>query len=205
VTICLQYCHMNNLRGIRESKNVQQQELADFLHVSQSTVSGWERGRSPIDSSLLPKIANYFGVTVDQILGVYPPNVLPITTRKLSILGEIAAGEPITMVEDFESYVEAGADIHADFCIKIKGDSMIGARIQDGDIVFIRQQPDVANGQIAAVAIGDEATLKRVYKTNDTIILNAENPAYEPIIIHKGNPDNIRILGLAIAFQSVVK
>lgn len=82
---------------------------------------------------------------------------------------------------------------------------MIGERIQDDDIAFIRQQPDVANGQIAAVVIGDEATLKQVYKTNNTIILNAENPAYEPIIIHKGNPDNIRILGLAIAFQSVVK
>mgnify|MGYP001235201661 CR=1 FL=1 len=203
--ICLQYRHMNNLKGIRESKNIQQQELADYLHVSQSTVSGWERGRSPIDSSLLPKIAEYLDVTVDQILGVYPSNVYPITTRKFPMLGEIAAGEPITMIEDFESYVEAGADIHADFCIKIKGDSMIGARIQDGDIVFIRQQPDVANGQIAAVAIEDEATLKRVYKTNSTIILNAENPAYEPIVIHRGQTENIRILGLAIAFQSEVK
>jgi repressor LexA len=203
--IDIKYCYMNSLKALRDERNVSQQELANFLNVKQGTISSWETGRTAIDSTLLTKIAEYLKVTTDQILGACPSNVLPITTRNFPILGEIAAGEPITMVEDFESYVEAGADIHADFCIKIKGDSMIGARIQDGDIVFIRQQPDVANGQIAAVAIDDEATLKRVYKTNDTIILNAENPAYEPIIIHKGNTDNIRILGLAIAFQSVVK
>lgn len=196
---------MNNLKAVRESKGVSQLELAKYLDVTQGAISSWEVGRNAIDSTLLTRIAEYLDVTVDQILGVYPSNVYPITTRKFPMLGEIAVGEPITMVEDFESYVEAGADIHADFCIKIKGDSMIGARIQDGDIVFIRQQPDVANGQIAAVAIEDEATLKRVYKTNSTIILNAENPAYEPIVIHRGQTENIRILGLAIAFQSEVK
>jgi len=196
---------MNNLKAVRESKGVSQLELAKYLDVTQGAISSWEVGRNAIDSTLLTRIAEYLDVTVDQILGVYPSNVYPITTRKFPMLGEIAVGEPITMVEGFESYVEAGADIHADFCIKIKGDSMIGARIKDGDIVFIRQQPDVANGQIAAVAIEDEATLKRVYKTNSTIILNAENPAYEPIVIHRGQTDNIRILGLAIAFQSEVK
>ncbi len=198
-------CIMNNLKAVRESKGVSQLELAKYLDVTQGAISSWEVGRNAIDSTLLTRIAEYLDVTVDQILGVYPSNVYPITTRKFPMLGEIAVGEPITMVEGFESYVEAGADIHADFCIKIKGDSMIGARIKDGDIVFIRQQPDVANGQIAAVAIEDEATLKRVYKTNSTIILNAENPAYEPIVIHRGQTDNIRILGLAIAFQSEVK
>jgi repressor LexA len=82
---------------------------------------------------------------------------------------------------------------------------MKNARILDGDIVFIRQQPDVENGQIAAVSINDDATLKRVYKYKDHIALHAENPEYPPIIVDCNDMNNIRILGKAIAFQSTVK
>lgn len=196
---------MNNLKALREERGKSQQELADFLNVKQGTISSWETGRTAIDSTLLTKIGIFLSVSVDQILGTVPKNVYPITTRKFPLLGEIAAGEPIIMNEEFEAYLDVGSDVRADFCIRVRGDSMIGAGINDGSIVFIRQQSDVVNGQIAAVAIGDEATLKRVYKTNNTIILNAENPAYPPIIIEKGNADNIRILGLAIVYQSIVK
>ncbi|MDO4923345.1 MAG: S24 family peptidase [Peptococcaceae bacterium] len=120
------------------------------------------------------------------------------------MLGSIACGEPIFADEDFEGYVEAGANIDADFCLRANGDSMIGARIHDGDIVFIKQQPLVENGQIAAVLIDDEATLKRFYydKANQIIQLMAENPAYPPIIKMQTDLENIRILGRAIAFQS---
>jgi repressor LexA len=114
------------------------------------------------------------------------------------------AGEPIFAEEQFESYVEAGANIRADFCLKVKGDSMINARICDGDIVFIRKQPDVNDGEIAAVLIGNEATLKRVYKKKNEIILVAENPAYPPLVYKNEELNEIRILGKAIAFQSDV-
>ena len=116
----------------------------------------------------------------------------------------IAAGQPIFAEEHFESYVEAGANIRADFCLRVKGDSMINARICDGDIVFIRKQPDVNDGEIAAVLIDNEATLKRVYKKKGEIILVAENPAYKPLVYKGEELNEIRILGKAIAFQSNV-
>lgn len=103
--------------------------------------------------------------------------------------------------------MEAGADIKADFCLIARGDSMINARIHNGDIVFIRRQPEVNNGEIAAVVIEDEATLKRVfyYKDENIISLNAENPAYKPMIYRAEELDTIFILGKAVAFQSDVE
>ena len=123
----------------------------------------------------------------------------PISKRKYKYLGEIACGEPIFADEQYETYIELDSDIHADFVLKAKGDSMINARIHDGDIVFIKEQPDVNDGEIAAVIIDDEATLKRVYKFDDYIMLNAENPAYKPIQINKTDVKNVRIIGKAIS------
>jgi len=121
------------------------------------------------------------------------------------MLGEIACGHPCFASEDFTTYVELNADVAADFVLRAKGDSMINARIYDGDIVFIKSQPDVENGQIAAVIIDDEATLKRVYKQNDFITLQSENPAYPPFVITKSSTKNVRIIGKAIAFQGNLK
>ena len=134
-------------------------------------------------------------------------NVFPIKTHKIPLLGDIACGEPIFASEDKESYVLAGTDIRADFCLRACGDSMINARIYDGDIVFIREQPMVEKGEIAAVIINDEATLKRVYyyPEQNKIILNPENPAYEPFVYVGEELNSIRILGKAIAFQSDVR
>ena len=123
----------------------------------------------------------------------------PVSKRKYKYLGEIACGEPIFADEQYETYIELDSDIHADFVLKAKGDSMINARIHDGDIVFIKEQNDVNDGEIAAVIIDDEATLKRVYKYDDYIMLNAENPAYKPIQIQKTDAKNIQIIGKAIS------
>ncbi len=123
------------------------------------------------------------------------------------MLGKVACGEPIYADEDRESYVMAGTDINADFCLTAQGDSMVGARILDGDIVFCRQQDIVENGEIAAVLIGDEATLKRVYyyPENKMLVLRAENPKYKEFVYKNEELDEIRILGKAIAFQSDVR
>jgi len=134
-------------------------------------------------------------------------NIFPIETKKFPLLGEIACGEPIFAAEEFEAYVEAGADIVADFCLRCKGDSMVNARILDGDIVFIRKQSTVNNGEIAVVVIEDEATLKRVfyYPDKSKLVLQSENPTYEPFIYVGEEIDHILILGKAVAFQSDVK
>ena len=134
-------------------------------------------------------------------------NLFPIETKRFPLLGNIACGTPIFANEEKELYVEAGANIHADFCLKAKGDSMIGARIYDGDIVFIQQQDMVDDGEIAAVIIGDEATLKRVnyYSEKNLLILKAENSKYEDLIYTGEELNHIRILGKAVAFQSDIR
>ena len=124
---------------------------------------------------------------------------------RFPLLGEIACGEPIFAQEDRETFLIADAEIAADFCLLARGDSMIGARIYDGDAVFIRSQPMVENGEIAAVIIDDEATLKRVYydKTNAILQLVPENPAYSPLVYVGAQLDSIRILGKAVGFMSL--
>lgn len=134
-------------------------------------------------------------------------NISPIATQRVPMLGEIACGEPIFANEDRESYVQSGREVNADFCLTARGDSMVGARILDGDIVFCRSQEMVDNGEVAAVIIGDEATLKRVYyyPEKKKLVLQAENPKYEPFVFIGEELDEIRIIGKAIAFQSDVR
>ena len=135
-------------------------------------------------------------------------NLMPIKTKKFPLIGTITCGKPIMAKQHFESYVSGDANINADFCLRCKGDSMTGARIEDGEIVFIREQPDVENGEIAAVIIDDEATLKRINKnTSGFIFLMTENAKYEPIVVNLAEPDesrHIRIIGKAVAFQGDV-
>lgn len=135
-------------------------------------------------------------------------NIYPIEIQKIPLLGKIACGEPIYVDEDHESYVtvatsSVGKNVKVDFCLVCQGDSMIGAGINDGDIVFVKKQPMVNNGEIAVVLINDEATLKRVYYYADKskLVLNPENPKYEPLVYIGEELNEIRILGRAIAYQ----
>ena len=182
------------------------------LDLAKGSSTSWKNGTTPRDGTLR-KIANYFNVSVPYLKGeqidteIYLiKDVFPLEKKKIPLLGDIACGEPIYASEDRESYVMAGTDINADFCLRAKGDSMIGARILDGDIVFIRKAPTVNNGEIAAVIIGDEATLKRIYyyPQKGKLILQAENPKYEPLVYIGEELNEIRILGKAVAFQSDV-
>ena len=129
---------------------------------------------------------------------------------RVPVLGTIACGKPILAQENHEDMVGVPDDIHADFCLRCQGDSMINARIYDGDIVFIRQQPSVENGEIAAVLIDDtadvaETTLKRVYIYDSKVMLVAENPQYPPMSFEKEEMNSVRILGKAVAFLSGVR
>ncbi len=136
-------------------------------------------------------------------------NAYPIELKRFPLVGKIACGKPKYANEDRESYVMAGTDIKADFCLKASGDSMVGARILDGDIVFIRKQDTVENGEIAAVVVNNEseATLKRLfyYQEKGLLILKAENPAFEDLIFQNEELNEVHILGKAVAFQSDVK
>lgn len=162
------------------------------------------------------KIADFFSVSVEYLMGTEEKeaqptlsNIYPIELKRFPLLGEIACGIPKYTNEDRESYVMAGTDIKADFCLRASGDSMVNARILDGDIVFVRKQDMVENGEIAAVVVNNEseATLKRVfyYKEQSLLILRAENPAYEEQRYTNEQLNEVHILGKAVAFQSDVK
>ena len=131
-----------------------------------------------------------------------PDNVIRIESfQKVPLVGQIACGTPILAEENIEDYIDAPGHIHADYALTCKGDSMINAGINDGDIVYIRKQEVVENGQIAAVMVGeDEATLKRFYLVDGVVTLNAENPAYPPKVFVGEEAAQIHVIGLAVAF-----
>lgn len=203
----------DNIKKLRESKGLSQVELGKIAGVSDKAVSTWENNIKTPRVGVIQKLSDYFGVSksdiiedVNDIISKYD-NVSPISKQKIPLLGEIACGKPIYADEHIECYIEAGTNVQADFCLKAKGDSMIGARILDGDIVFIRKQDMVEDGEIAAVIIENEATLKRVYydKENNLLKLVAENPNVATMVYSGEELNQIHILGKAIAFQSDVK
>ena len=201
------------LRALRREHRLSQGALGEHLGLAKSTVNMYESASREPNFRTLSAIADYFSVDVDYLLGkaevrrsdrTLPDGVRPVTTRRFPVLGEIACGEPIFADEDHESYIDASADIKADFCLTARGDSMIGARIHDGDVVFIREQPTVNNGEIAAVIIEGDATLKRWYFDREAqkLMLVAENPAYPPLLFMGEELSRIRCLGRAICFMS---
>lgn len=206
-------------RRIKERRlalNLTQEELAQRLGLQKSAIAKYESGRvENIKRSVLAKMAEILECSPTYLMGwddEQPStpsysNIFPLQRKRVPLLGEIACGEPIFCNEGRESYVEAGTDVRADFCLKARGDSTIGARILDGDVVFIQRDVELVSGQIYAVAIDDEATLKRVYYDEATqeLRLLAENPKY-PTMVYTGEKlDHVHILGKAIAFQSDVR
>lgn len=181
-------------------------DIAERTGISISTIKDIFRGATyapRVDTvQAIERVLKLTDKSIYDISGISP-----IATQRIPMLGNVACGEPIYADEDRESYVMAGMDIKADFCLTARGDSMIGARIMDGDIVFCRRQSMVENGEIAVVLIDDSATLKRVfyYPEKKKLVLQAENPKYEPFVYVGEELDEIRILGKAVAFQSDVR
>ena len=194
------------IRTMRKSRDMTQAYLGKLLNVAPSTVGMWEAGKNEPDLETIEALADVFNVPISALTGPspsLPSGLLPIQTRRIPLLGDIACGTPTEPSQEFEAYVTAGTDVRADFALRAHGDSMIGARIMDGDIVFIRSQPTVDDGEIAAVLIDGETTLKRVRHVSGQLLLLPENQAYAPIIASAGQ--DVRILGKAIAFQSDVR
>lgn len=205
----------------REELGISQDKLAKMLgYISRSSIAKIENGTNQLTQPKIEEFAKALGVSPAYLMGWEEKttshnsidifkldNILPISTQKIPFLGSVACGEPIYADEDKESYVVLGTNIKADFCLRAQGDSMIGARIHDGDIVYVRKQEMVDNGEIAVVLIGDEATLKRVYyyPESQKLMLQAENPSYAPFMYVGAELDQIRILGKAVAFQSDVR
>lgn len=201
------------LKQMRRARGLTLEELASAIGTSKQTISRYEKGIiANVPYEKIEALATALGVAPADLLGWQQKHalhdaMLPVTKKRLPILGEIACGEPIFAEEVHETYATTDGDLDADFCLRAVGDSMIGARIFDGDTVFLRSQDTVENGEIAAVIIDGEATLKRVYyyPEKEKLILSPENPRYEPFVFIGEELEGIRILGKAVAFQSAIR
>lgn len=201
-----------NIRKLRIEKGISQDELAQLTgYKDRSSITKIESGKVDLAQSKILLFAKVLGTTPADLMGLttsnndsLSPDVIPLESKTIPILGSVACGTPIFDPSD-GIQVKVPASFHADFGLYAKGDSMIGADIHDGDLVFFMKQPTVENGQIAAVFIDNEVTLKRVYyQQGERLVLQAENASVPPIIIEGPDLNMVHIIGRAIAKQSAV-
>lgn len=200
-----------NIKRIRLEHGLSQSELGKIAGVSDKAMSTWELGLKTPRMGAVEKMANYFGITKSAIVDdapmtslqkpVVPPGFMPMPEMvQVPLIGSIACGTPITAEQNIKSYVGVPAAWRADFALECHGDSM-APTICDGDVVCIRSQPEVEQGQIAAVRIGEEATLKHCYYQNGVVQLIADNPSVCPPMVYTGSDlDEIEVEGLAVGF-----
>lgn len=204
-----------NIKKRRQQLKMTQTDLALKMgYADKSMIAKIEKGNVDLPQSKILAFANALETTPGELMGwdyeteatETVDNIYKLDKIKLPFLGKVACGEPIFADEDRESYIMVGTDIGADFCLQCQGDSMINARIHDGDIVFVKKTDIVENGEIAVVIIDDEATLKRFfyYREQNLVILKPENPKYQDIILTGEQLNQVRVIGRAVAFQSDV-
>lgn len=199
------------MKARRKELGLSAETVAEKLDISPATVYRYEKGDiDKIPGDILQPLASILHTTPAYLMGwedapaagpAIPSGFIPVPEmEKVPLVGAIACGQPILAEENVEEMVDAPAGRGVDFCLICKGDSMIDAGIHDGDIVYIRQQPDVENGEIAAVRIGSEATLKRVYKSAAGVMLAPANADYTPQMYGPDTLDDIQIEGKAIGW-----
>lgn len=198
-----------NIKRIRLEHGLSQAEFGKIAGVSDKAVSTWELGTKTPRMGAVEKIANYFGITKSAIVDdvqpasptPIPPGFIPMPPmRKVPLVGSIACGTPILAEQNIDGSVDAPEDIRCDFALRCKGDSMIDAGIHDGDAVYIRIQPEVENGEIAAVRVGEEATLKRVYYDGTTLTLMPANASFAPMVYTGPQLDDVHIEGRVVGW-----
>ena len=197
------------IRMLRRKCGYSMEGLGQALGVSRQTIHRYESGViENIPRAKIARMAELFGTTSASLLGFEDAvfsydGVVPVGRRRIPVLGEIACGAPVYADEQIESYAVEDDGLRADFCLRARGDSMTGARIYDGDLVFVRACSSVENGEIGVVVIEDEATLKRVYyyPEKEKLVLLPENTAYEPLVYLGSELESIKIIGKAVAFQ----
>lgn len=187
-------------------------QIAEAVGVSEATVQRWESGNiKTLRHENLVRLADILRVSPAYLMGwggndFLPDNIEPIgTLNKLPLVGAIACGTPILAQQNIVDYVDAPGHIHADYALICHGDSMINAGVRDGDVVYIRKQSIVDNGQIAAVTIdGDEATLKRFHYDGKTVILIPANDTLAPLTFSGPEINRVRVIGRAVAFLHMI-
>ena len=205
----------DRIRKVRQEQDVTQQELADYIGVSKQAVYKYENNIvTNIPTDKVDAIAKRLRVSPAYLMGweeqpapaasrepTVPPGFEPMPKmKKIPLIGSIACGEPITAEQNIEKMVDVPENIRCDFSLTCHGDSMVDAGIHDKDVVYIRIQPEVENGEIAAVRIDGEATLKRVYYNPGTLTLMPANPAYAPMVYTGSQLKEVHIEGKAVGW-----
>lgn len=192
------------LKELRASRGLTQDDLARELNLVKSSISMYENGKRKPSFEVLEAIADYFNVNMDTLYSSAP--VFVPSLKRVPMLGYAAAGQPLENLDGQDTYyVETDSRYAVDFCITVRGDSMINAGINDGDIVFVKAQPEVPNGKIACVEIDNERVcIKRFYKTDTGVMLVSENPKYAPLQFSESSCTDFRVLGLAVIKQSEI-
>ena len=196
------------IKARRMEMNLSQEALAEMANLNRITVSKYESGRVEPGASALGRIAAALEMSADDLLGLTPPveNIpyIPLVRNAVPIVGSIACGTPILAEQNIDGYISTPEGVQADFALRCAGDSMVPT-FADGDLVLIRQTPDVNDGRIAAVLIDQDATLKRVHHLADGIMLNPDNQAsYSPIILREESAADVHILGEAVAYVRTI-
>lgn len=197
---------MNNMRSIRKSKHLTMKQLGEAVGMTEATISLYETGKHEPDLNTMIKIADVLNVSVDTLVGRtdYNYQIIPLRHGAVPIVGTIACGTPIMAEQNIDGYADLPEGVRADFALRCRGDSMIPT-FHDGDIVLLRQQPDVEDGQIAAVLINGEATLKHVYHEPEGLLLVADNPTFAPIHVKPTGDDYSVIQGRAVGYTRLFK
>lgn len=196
---------VSRVKKLINEYNISIEKLAAKIDITVDRLNKLLKGVREPYLNEIRAIADYFNVNPVWLFSTGVPKdvtVAGLEFEKIPVLGTIAAGIPIVAQEDIISLECVPKNEGIDFALKVKGDSMINARIFDGDIVFVKQQSTVENGEIAVVLVEDEATLKRFYKLNGNVILKAENPTYKDMVFSAKDGKNIKVLGKAVSFKS---
>lgn len=210
------------IKNYRREHGYSMEQFAKKTGLSKAYISILERNVNPVNNKpVIPSletikaVAQAINMDFNEVIALLdgnqpvslkgepeiPPGFEPMPKmKKVPLIGAIACGDPITAIENRDGEIDAPEDMNCDFALRCKGNSMIGAGIHDGDAVYIHIQPEVENGEIAAVRIGDEATLKRVYLHTDYIELRPENAAYESIIRRREEMNDVHIEGKAVGY-----
>lgn len=202
----------------RLAAKLTQEQVAKSLGVSKAAIHRYEKGiTAKLKRDKIQKLAEILKVSPVWLMGFDEDTPLYKNIEKyphvktVPVIGNIACGEAILSEKNIEAFAEVDGRVNADFALRCKGDSMINARIFNDDLVFIKSQPDVENGEIAGCIIDGAATLKRVYKYYDNsgniirIELRPENPLYEVKQFEGALLQEVRIIGKAVAFLSGVR
>lgn len=198
----------NNIRFLRKQRNLTQEELAEMVgYKSFTTIQKWETGDSEPNMGVLRQLADIFHLSISELVETdleskatsrpLPSNIILPSAHKLPIMGTICAGDGVVCEDDYQGTFIVDIDVKADYCLKVHGDSMIGANIYDGDIVFISKSYDFVQDQIYAIERLDYngASLKRVTQDGDTLILNPCNPEYHAMVT---DYEEVRIIGRCV-------